>query len=207
MMLLSEYHLLNLQSLWMILKHMLEQTQIRGRMWLDEIAKLKIACANVDQLWSADHQFPNFQSVGIISVKETGFASSENLFLNNIGAICPAVCPNFSTQSFVNSRIKVNVGTTPNEIGRCFIADMLQQRTPHHEYLFPAKRFTSSGGSRKFWWGGGILSTKPQKFGCLHQYWEWFFGRNRKFKRFFRPKSGGLSSPNWEWLFGRIRYV
>ena len=40
--------------------------------------------------------------------------------------------------------------------------------------------------------GGGILSTKPQKFGCLHQNWEWFFGRNRKFKRFFRPKSGGL---------------
>ena len=33
---------------------------------------------------------------------------------------------------------------------------------------------------------GGIWSTKPQKFGCLHQNWEWFFGRNRKFKRFFR---------------------
>ena len=49
----------------------------------------------------------------------------------------------------------------------------------------------SSGGSRKFWWGG-IWSTKPQKFGCLHQNWEWFFGRNRKFKRFFRPNSGGL---------------
>ena len=48
-----------------------------------------------------------------------------------------------------------------------------------------------SGGSRKFWWGG-ILSTKPQKFGCLHRNWEWFFSRNRKFKRFFRPKSGGL---------------
>ena len=40
--------------------------------------------------------------------------------------------------------------------------------------------------------GGGILSTKPQKFGCLHQNWEWFFGRNRKFERFFRPKSGVL---------------
>ena len=49
-----------------------------------------------------------------------------------------------------------------------------------------------SGGSRKFWWGG-IWSTKPQKFGCLHQNWEWFFGRNRRFfKRFFRPDSGGL---------------
>ena len=37
-------------ALWMILKHMLEQTQIRGRMSLDEIARLKVACANVDQL-------------------------------------------------------------------------------------------------------------------------------------------------------------
>ena len=26
----------------------------------------------------------------------------------------------------------------------------------------------TSGGSRKFWWGG-ILSTKPEKFGCLHR--------------------------------------
>ena len=26
----------------------------------------------------------------------------------------------------------------------------------------------TSGGSRKFWWGG-ILSTKSQKFGCLHR--------------------------------------
>ena len=40
--------------------------------------------------------------------------------------------------------------------------------------------------------GGGDLKPKPQKFGCLHQNWEWFFGRNRKFKRSFRPKSGGL---------------
>ena len=31
------------------------------------------------------------------------------------------------------------------------------------------EKFTrASGGSRKFWWGG-ILSTKPQKFGCLHR--------------------------------------
>ena len=69
-----------------------------------------------------------------------------------------------------------------------------------------------SGGSRKFWWGG-ILSAKPQKLGCLHQNWEWFFGRNRKFKRFFRPKSGVLQKnkkkkglhQNWEWFFGRNR--
>ena len=30
---------------------------------------------------------------------------------------------------------------------------------------------------------GGILSTKPQKFGCLHQNWDWFFGQT-----FFPPK-------------------
>ena len=69
-----------------------------------------------------------------------------------------------------------------------------------------------SGGSRKFWWGG-IWSTKPQKFGCLHQNWEWFFGRNRKFKRFFRPNSGGLQKKkkkkkglhqNWDWFFAGL---
>ena len=60
--------------------------------------------------------------------------------------------------------------------------------------------------------GGGNLKPKPQKFGCLHQNWDWFFGRNRKFKRFFRPKSGGLHKKkkkdlhqNWDWFFGRDR--
>ena len=53
------------------------------------------------------------------------------------------------------------------------------------------RRHVCSGGSIKFWWGG-IWSTKPQKFGCLHHNWEWFFGRIRRFKRFFRPNSGGL---------------
>ena len=58
---------------------------------------------------------------------------------------------------------------------------------------------------------GGIWSTKPQKFGCLHQNWEWFFGRNRKFKRFFahiqvvskkkkKKKKKGLHQ-NWDWFF------
>ena len=54
---------------------------------------------------------------------------------------------------------------------------------------------------------GGILSTNPQKFGCLHRNWEWFLGRNRKFERFYRPKSGGLqkkkkrSSPKLRVIF------
>ena len=34
-------------------------------------------------------------------------------------------------------------------------------------------------------------SPKKKKKG-LHQNWDWFFGRIRKLKRFFRPKSGGL---------------
>ena len=41
--------------------------------------------------------------------------------------------------------------------GRCDEAD-----------CFRAVLDPNSGGSRKFWWGG-IWSTKPQKFGCLHQ--------------------------------------
>ena len=40
----------------------------------------------------------------------------------------------------------------------------------------PEVRVSTSGGSRKFWWGDN----------------ENFIGRNRKFKRFFREKSGGL---------------
>ena len=76
-----------------------------------------------------------------------------------------------------------------------------------------------SGGSRKFWWGG-ILSTKPQKFGCLHPklrmvFWPKseipndFFAQNQVFSKkkkkkkkkkrsspklrvIFRPKSGVL---------------
>ena len=53
------------------------------------------------------------------------------------------------------------------------------------------------------WYG---ISRKARKFNCffrpksgglqkkkgLHQFWDWFFGRNPKFKGFFCPKSGGL---------------
>ena len=53
---------------------------------------------------------------------------------------------------------------------------------------------------------------KKKKKKGVHQNWEWFFGRNRNFKRFFRPKSGGLqkkkrSSPKLRVIFRRIRYV
>ena len=44
------------------------------------------------------------------------------------------------------------------------------------------------GVARIFDWGG----QNPQKFGCLHRNWEWILGQNRKFERFFRPKSGDL---------------
>ena len=40
----------------------------------------------------------------------------------------------------------------------------------HGVKAFYKQVVVGSGGSRKFWWGGiiKILSTKPQKFGCLH---------------------------------------
>ena len=44
------------------------------------------------------------------------------------------------------------------------------------------------GVARIFDWGG----LNPLKFGCLHRNWEWFFSRNQKFERFFRPKPGDL---------------
>ena len=54
---------------------------------------------------------------------------------------------------------------------------------------------------------------KKKKKKGLHQNWEWFFGRNRKFKRFFRSYSGGLQKrkkkkkglhQNWDWFFAGL---
>ena len=44
----------------------------------------------------------------------------------------------------------------------------------------------------------------------LHRNWDWFFGQNRKFKRFFCPRSGGLQKQsglhqNWDWFLGQNR--
>ena len=53
-----------------------------------------------------------------------------------------------------------------------------------------------------------VSKKKKKKKKGLHQNWDWFFGRNRKFKRFFRPNSGGLQKKkkglhqNWDWFFG-----
>ena len=52
---------------------------------------------------------------------------------------------------------------------------------------------------------------KKKKKKGLHRDWDWFFDRNWKFQRFFRPKSGGLQIKkkglhrNWDWFFGRNR--
>ena len=43
------------------------------------------------------------------------------------------------------------------------------------------------GNSTVFFAQIQVVSEKKKKKG-LHQNWEWFFGRNRKFKRFFLPK-------------------
>ena len=54
---------------------------------------------------------------------------------------------------------------------------------------------------------GGLQKRKKG----LHLNWDWFFGRNRKFKRFFRPKSGGLQKKKkglhriWDGFFGPNR--
>ena len=45
------------------------------------------------------------------------------------------------------------------------------------------------GNSNVFFAQNQVVSKKKKG---LHRNWEWFFGRSRKFKRFFRPKSGGL---------------
>ena len=60
------------------------------------------------------------------------------------------------------------------------------------------------GNSNVFFAHIQVVSKKKKK--GLHQNWDWFFGRNRKFKRFFRPNSGGLqkkkrSSPKLRLMF------
>ena len=47
------------------------------------------------------------------------------------------------------------------------------------------------GNSNDFSAQNQVVSKKIKKKG-LYQNWVWFFGQNRKFKRFFRPKSGDL---------------
>ena len=91
---------------------------------------------------------------------------------------------------------------------------MSQASAKKHKIKSKSHRYIFSGGSRKFCWGE-ILSSNPQKFGCLHRNWEWFLGRNRKFERFFHPdqvvskkkkkkKKKGLQR-NWKCFFGRNR--
>ena len=66
------------------------------------------------------------------------------------------------------------------------------------------------GNSNVFFAQNQVVSKKKKKKKKkkgLHQNWDWFFGRNRKFKRFFCPKSGGLqkkkkrSSPKLRLIF------
>ena len=52
-------------------------------------------------------------------------------------------------------------------------------------------KFLGKLGNSKVFSAQNQVVSKQKKKG-LHRNWDWFFGRNRKFKRFFRPKSGAL---------------
>ena len=58
------------------------------------------------------------------------------------------------------------------------------------------------GNSNVFFAQIQVVSKKKKK--GLHQHWEWFFGRNRKFQRFFRPNSGGLQKKKKKKVFTKI---
>ena len=59
---------------------------------------------------------------------------------------------------------------------------------------FPADIGNSSGFSGR----KQVISKKKTKKKCLLQICKRFSGQNRKFKRFFRPKSGGLQTKKTE---------
>ena len=63
------------------------------------------------------------------------------------------------------------------------------------------------GNSNVFFAQIQVVSKKQKK--DLYQNWDWFFGRNRKLKRFFRPNSGGLQKikglhQNLDWFFAGL---
>ena len=47
-------------------------------------------------------------------------------------------------------------------------------------------------GNQTFFQPKNRWSPKKKKKKGLYRNWDWFFGPNRKFKRFFSPKTGGL---------------
>ena len=83
--------------------------------------------------------------------------------------------------------------------------------SPKLRVIFRPKSEIQTFFSPKFRWSPKKQKNKKKK--GLHQNWEWFFGRHRKFKRFFRPNSGGVSKKkkkkkkkkglhqNWDWFF------
>ena len=83
----------------------------------------------------------------------------------------------------------------------------------HHFTKIESDFSAEIGNSNNFFAQNQVVSKKQKKKKGLHQNWERFFGRNRKFKQFLRPKSGVLQKKkkglhqNWERFFGRIRYV
>ena len=65
----------------------------------------------------------------------------------------------------------------------------IRMASPKLRVIFRSKSKIQTFFSPKIRWSP---KKKKKKRKGLHQNWDWFFSQNRKFKRFFRPKSGGL---------------
>ena len=77
------------------------------------------------------------------------------------------------------------------EIGNSSIFSAQNQVVSKEKKKIEADISAEIGNSSVFSAQNQVVSKKKKKKG-LHRNWDWLFGRNRKFKRFFRPKSGGL---------------
>ena len=118
--------------------------------------------------------------------KKTLYTVLQNLILKGLYLLAVADLENFGGGDFKHKTSKIRMSS------------------PKLRVIFRPKSEIQTFFSPKLRWS-------PKKKG-LHRNWEWFFGRDRKFKRFFRPKSGGLQKKkkkglhrNWEWFFGRNR--
>ena len=64
------------------------------------------------------------------------------------------------------------------------------------------QNFSESSEMQTFFQPKNRWSPKKKKKKGLHRNWDWFFGQNRKFKRFFRPNHNmyfTTSAPNFLW--------
>ena len=97
-----------------------------------------------------------------------------SLFLNQFHTVCPKI-----ETKFLGKLGNSKVFSAQNQV----VSKKKKRSSPNLRLIVRPKSEIQTFFPPKIRWS-------PKK--GLHRNWDWFFGQNRKFERFFRPKSGGL---------------